>query len=101
MHESAVLEPSFSDMAAARADFSRDGVICLRGVIGDEWLVCCRAGIEASLASPGPFFRDQTPAGSPARYVFDYWNWPNVPEFRRLVLESPFGDMIAGLLQDG
>lgn len=84
---------------AAHADLARDGVVCLRGVIGEEWLECCRAGIEASLAAPGPFFRDQTPAGSPARYVFDYWNWQNVPEFRRLVLESPFGDLIAGLLQ--
>lgn len=83
----------------ARAAFDRDGVVCLRGVIGRHWLDCCREGITEAVANPGPFFRDQTPADSPARYVFDYWNWPNLPAFRRLVLESPFGEMIAGLLE--
>lgn len=85
--------------AAARESFDRDGVVCLRGVIGEEWLECCRAGIDKALESPGPFFRDQTPEGSPARYVFDYWNWPNVPEFRRLVIDSPFAGMVASLLE--
>jgi ectoine hydroxylase-related dioxygenase (phytanoyl-CoA dioxygenase family) len=82
----------------ARASFEREGVVCLRGVIGGEWLRCCRRGIEEALQSPGPFFRDQTPEGSPARYVFDYWNWRNVPAFRKLVLQSPFARMIASLL---
>jgi len=84
---------------AVRERFDRDGVVCLRGVIGEKWLECCRKGIEEAVANPGPFFRDQTPEGSPARYVFDYWNWQNVPAFRRLVLESPFGGMIAALLK--
>lgn len=83
----------------ARAAYDRDGVVCLRGVIGREWLDCCREGIAQAVENPGSFFRDQTPADSPARYVFDYWNWPNVPAFRRLVLESPFAEMIAGLLK--
>lgn len=84
---------------AAREYLAREGVVCLRGVIGQEWLDCCREGIEQAVRNPGPFFRDQTPEASPARYVFDYWNWQNVPAFRRLVLESPFGAMIASLLE--
>lgn len=84
---------------AARRSFDREGVICLRGVIGGDWLECCRAGIARSLERPGPFFRDQTPDGSPARYVFDYWNWRNIPEFRKLVLEAGFGEMIGPLLE--
>lgn len=84
---------------AARRAFERDGVVCLRGVIGDQWLECCRQGIDEAVRNPGPFFRDQTPEDSPARYVFDYWNWQNVAAFRRLVLESPFADMVAALLE--
>lgn len=84
---------------AARESFHQEGVICLRGVVGREWLDCCRDGLNQSLANPGPFFRDQTPEGSPARYVFDYWNWRNIPGFRKLVLESPFAGMIAELLE--
>lgn len=96
------IEDSFSEIDdAARESFQRDGVVCLRGVIGEDWLDCCREGIEAAVRNPGPFFRDQTPAGSPARYVFDYWNWKNVPAFRKLVLESPFAEMVAALLEAG
>lgn len=84
--------------AAARDSFQQNGVVCLRGVIGDEWLDRARRGIAQSIAHPGPFFRDQTPEGSPARYVFDYWNWPNIEAFRELVTASPFGGMIASLL---
>lgn len=84
---------------AARESFRREGVICLRSVIDQRWLDCCREGLHQSIARPGPFFRDQTPNGSPARYVFDYWNWRNIPGFRKLVLESPLAEMIAELLQ--
>lgn len=93
-------EEAFDEIdGAAQDSFNRDGVVCLRGVIGEEWLELCREGIEEAVRNPGPFFRDQTPAGSPARYVFDYWNWRNVPAFRKLVLDSPFGGMIASLLE--
>jgi hypothetical protein len=82
----------------AREVYRREGVICLRRVIGNEWLELCRAGIDQSITEPGPFLRDQTPEGSPARYLFDYWNWRNIPAFNRLVLASPFAAMIASLL---
>jgi len=84
--------------AAARERFDREGVLCLRGVIAAEWLQCARRGIDDSMANPGPFFRDQTPAGSPARYVFDYWNWWNIRAFRRLVMDSSLAGMVASLL---
>lgn len=84
---------------AARRSFEREGVICLRGIVGGEWLECCRAGIARNIENPGPFFRDQTPEDSPARYVFDYWNWPNIPEFRKLVLEAGLEAVIAQLLE--
>jgi hypothetical protein len=67
-------------------------------MIGGDWLEVCREGIERSVASPGRFFRDQTPEGSPARYMFEYWNWPGNPAFRRLVLKSPLAAMMAELL---
>lgn len=84
---------------AARESFQREGVLCLRGVISDDWLACCREGIDWSIAHPGPFFRDQTPDHSPARYVFSFWNWPDIPAFRKLVLKSPVAAMIASLLE--
>ncbi len=83
--------------AAARAAYARDGVIRLRGALEPRWLALTAAGIERNLRQPGRFFRDQTPADSPARYVFDYWCWPQIPEFEALIFDSPAAALVAEL----
>ncbi len=85
--------------AAARAAYRRDGVICLRKALTAQWLDCTRRGIERNLREPGPFFRDQTPDGSPARYLFDYWNWERIPEFGQFMSDSPMAAQVSALLQ--
>lgn len=79
--------------------YQADGVVCLRGAFGPEWLDAARRGIDSNLAHRGPFFRDQTPEGSPSRYVFDYWTWQDIPEFRDLVLHSPAGRIAGEIMQ--
>ena len=81
-----------------RDRFERDGVVCLRGVFGARWLATLRAGIERNKRQPGRFFRDQTPAGSPARYVFDFWTWPAIPEFAEVIFGSPAGQVAGELM---
>ena len=83
---------------AARGFFEHHGVVCLRGAVGEACLRRAREGIADSMARPGPFFRDQTPADSPARYVFDYWNWQRVEGLRWLVCESDLAARVARLL---
>lgn len=85
--------------AAAREAYARDGVICLRDVIDANTLALTAAGIERNLRQPGRFFRDQTPDDSPARYVFDYWNWPQIPEFERMLHEGPAAKRVAELFE--
>ncbi len=92
-------EAAFHDVDdAARAFFDRHGVVCLRDVVDDECLRRAREGIVESMAHPGPFFRDQTPENSPARYLFDYWNWQRIDGLRWLVLESNLAVRVASLL---
>ena len=81
-----------------REEYRENGVVCLRRVFDPAWLETTRVGIMRNKAQPGPFFRDHTPAGSPGRYVFDFWTWPGIPEFRDLVFDSPAGGIAAGLL---
>jgi ectoine hydroxylase-related dioxygenase (phytanoyl-CoA dioxygenase family) len=83
----------------ARAAYDRDGVVCLRQAFARSWLEQMAAGIEQDRRQPGRFFRDQTPEGSPARYVFSYWNWPGNPALRDVVLHSPAAE-IAGRLMN-
>ncbi|GAB5468289.1 MAG: hypothetical protein Kilf2KO_13190 [Rhodospirillales bacterium] len=84
---------------ATRADYRRDGVVCLRDVLSKDWIAQALAGIERSFAEPGPFFRDYTEEGSPGRYTFDYWNWQAIPQFRALAFDSPLPRLAADLLE--
>ena len=81
----------------AIAAYDRDGVICLRGAFSQDLIELTIRGIERNIANPGRFFRDQTPEGSPGRYMFEYWVWPDIPEFVRLIETSPAAE-IAGRL---
>ena len=79
--------------------YRKDGVVCLRNVISEKWIDCTRAGIARNLEQPGRFFRDQTPADSPGRYVFDYWSWQQIPEFAKLIMDSPIAGIVGELLE--
>lgn len=80
------------------SQYRHDGVICLRRIFDRKWTGLMRRGIERNIANPGPFFRDHTSEGSPGRYVFDFWNWRVIPEFRTLMFDSPLGELGAELL---
>jgi ectoine hydroxylase-related dioxygenase (phytanoyl-CoA dioxygenase family) len=82
-----------------RHQFLEDGVVCLRQVIDAKWIDLTRKGIARNLREPGRFFRDQTPTHSPARYVFDYWSWRQIPEFAELIYDSPFAAIVVDLLE--
>lgn len=85
--------------ADAIAQFERDGVVCLRGQFDKNWIDLTRRGIRRNLDNPSPFFRDHTPAGSPGRYVFDFWSWPTVPEFEDLIFNSPAAGIAGQLMR--
>lgn len=84
---------------ACRQAYCEQGVVCLRNVIDPEWLEKTQRGIQRDWRAPGQFFRDQTPEHSPAKYLFSYWSWPQVPEFEALLKASPIAPLVADLLQ--
>lgn len=73
--------------------YQQDGVVCLRDVFDPKWIDKMHLGIERNIITPGPFFRDHTSEGSPGRYVFDFWNWRAIPEFRDVMFDSPLGEV--------
>ncbi len=79
--------------AEAIEAYNRDGVIHIPRAVGDEWLSIISAGIEKNRLKPGPFFRDQTRSDDPARYVFDYWTWPDFAEFRDFIANGPLASL--------
>ena len=82
----------------ALSAYARDGVIHVPGAVGEDWLAMVAAGIERNCQQPGPYFRDQTRNDNPARYVFDYWTWRDIPEFKDFVEHGPLPALAARLM---
>ena len=77
--------------------FSSEGVVCLRGVIGLDWIERLREGVNHTLANPTErgrlWHRDEH--GRESRY--DSQVWRTRPEYGDFVMHSPLAE-IAGRL---
>lgn len=70
------------------AQFATDGAVLLPGLF-DDWVDVIAAGIERNLAEPGEYAAENTRQGERGRFFDDYCNWTRIPEFERIVLDSP------------
>ena len=62
------------------ADFQREGVVLLRGLLADH-VETIRAGIDRNMADPGPHAAENTASGEAGRFFDAYCNWQRIPEF--------------------
>ena len=60
--------------------FRRDGAVLLPGVF-ETWVETLRAGVERSIAAPGPAFDTYSLDEAPGRFYGDYSNWRGIPEY--------------------
>lgn len=77
------------DWQATRRAYEDDGVVCLRGLFGEDWLALLREGTAQAMQAPGPNADDFTKPGEPGRYFGDLDLWRRLEPFRRFVYESP------------
>lgn len=79
--------------------FATDGVVCLRGVIGQDWIDRLRVGVEHTLANPSPRGRlwNRDDLGRESRY--DSQVWRTRQEYADFVHESPLGEIAGRLMQ--
>lgn len=77
------------------AAFERDGVVCLRGLFGSEWIERLRAALERNMKSPGPWHRSITKPGQPGNFYYDSMMWRFDADFRAFAEQSPAAE-IAG-----
>ena len=89
--EAGRLQPANS---AALDAFRRDGAACLKGAFAD-WVDTIAAGIGRNMREPGPMASEVVPPGQPGRFFDDYCNWQRIPEFDRVVRESPAAELAA------
>lgn len=92
---------SGADGLTDRADveaFERDGAVRLKGVLSD-WIDTIAAGIERNIAEPGPYAAENVRETGAGRFFDDYCNWQRIPEFRRIVEDSPVAAIAAAVMR--
>lgn len=80
-----------------KADYRRDGAVCLRGIFRD-WVDVIAAGIERNMAQPGPYASESVTQGNSGRFFDDYCNWERIPEFRDVIEKSAVAQVAADIM---
>lgn len=81
------------------AAYQRDGAVCLRGLFSPEEIGWARDGIEANLRDPSPRAIVASPKGDPGFFIEDFCCWQRIPEYRRLIEDSPAAAAAGRLMQ--
>jgi ectoine hydroxylase-related dioxygenase (phytanoyl-CoA dioxygenase family) len=83
---------------AQREQFARDGVTCVRGVLGPDELAAAAEAIEQVLTSPGPLAQVASAPGDPGAFTEDFRRWAELPLIERLARRSGVPAIAAALL---
>lgn len=79
------------------ATFRRDGVVWIPKLLSPAWLSLLEFGLRRNMNNPGPYGLWHW-EGEPGSYWDDYCNYAVVPEYQRLLADSPIVDVMAKLL---
>jgi len=79
-------------------EFSRDGVVCLRGGLESEWIETLRRGFERNISSPGDRQRVWNEVEGDHAMNYDSQSWLRVPEYRTFIEESPMAEIAGRIL---
>ena len=80
-------------------EFQRNGVVCIRRLFKPEEMATLRAGIDANLAHLSPRAKIASGAQDPGRFVEDFCNWQDNPDYRRFIFESPLAETAGRLMR--
>jgi ectoine hydroxylase-related dioxygenase (phytanoyl-CoA dioxygenase family) len=68
--------------------FRRDGAVCVRAAFSADEVSLVERGIERNLAAPSPRAIVASPETDAGRFVEDFCNWRDIPEYERFVRTS-------------
>ena len=78
--------------------FQDEGAVVVRGIFTD-WVDVMAAGVDRNMAEPGPYASENSVREG--RFFDDYCNWTRIPEFERVVRESPAAELAALSMRSG
>jgi ectoine hydroxylase-related dioxygenase (phytanoyl-CoA dioxygenase family) len=79
--------------------YRRDGVVMLKGVLGDRWLEVLEAGVALNIEQPSPRKRDWVKDEADGNHLFvDAVTVQQNPHLERYMLSSPLGPIAARMM---
>jgi ectoine hydroxylase-related dioxygenase (phytanoyl-CoA dioxygenase family) len=82
-----------------RETFAQDGVVCLRGLLDDEWIAALRDAVEDVMATPTEFSRDLAREGGKTGSFFQEINVSHRSDILRgFIANSPIAAAAAGVM---
>jgi ectoine hydroxylase-related dioxygenase (phytanoyl-CoA dioxygenase family) len=81
------------------SDYRRDGAVCIRQLLSEAEVALLRDGIEANLAQPSPRAIVASRPDDPGRFIEDFCNWQDVPQYGQFASESPLAWVAQRLMQ--
>jgi ectoine hydroxylase-related dioxygenase (phytanoyl-CoA dioxygenase family) len=79
--------------------FQRDGAVCLRGLFNADEIALLRAGIDRNLGNLSPRAVVASGADDPGRFVEDFCNWQDNPEYHRFIHGTSLAACAGALMQ--
>ncbi|MDO8363516.1 MAG: phytanoyl-CoA dioxygenase family protein [Actinomycetota bacterium] len=77
-------DPGPADLAQLALDYARDGVVCVRGVVGPALLARVATAIDDNVAHPSPLAQVASGIDDPGLFVEDFCNWHRFPAYLEL-----------------
>ncbi len=78
--------------------FATDGVVCLWGAFGPEWIELLRRGIQKNIAEPSDRARFWDRDAEGRTCFFDNQSWLHIDEYRDFAVGSPAAEVAGRLL---
>lgn len=75
------------------ATYASDGVVCIKGAIGPEWIDQLRAGVAANVAEPSDRGRIWDRDSEGRTCFYDSQVWQRIPEYRKFIEQSPMAEL--------
>jgi ectoine hydroxylase-related dioxygenase (phytanoyl-CoA dioxygenase family) len=79
--------------------YERDGVVCLRGVFAQHWIILLAEGVERDIRAPGPLHTVQETAADRGFFLTDFCMAQRIPEFREFLFDSPAAAIAARIMR--
>lgn len=78
--------------------FAIAGAVLLKGILDQSAVATLREGIDANLARPSPRAKTASGVDDPGRFVEDFCNWQDIPQYRDIIFNSRLPAIAAELM---